>query len=278
MSTSKSDRIPYTYLVGWSHLNKWYYGRRTAKNCHPDEFWVKYFTSSDPVNRFRNMHGEPDIVEIRKTFSTVEQCKLWETRVLKRINAKHNDLFLNESNGDKNFDTTGLVGTSAAKHVLTGEKLGRIPLTDMRWKTGEIVGLSKNRKQTVEERIKRSESLRGRTSPRKGLNGKPHSIETKERLSQLNIGKSLSQQTRNKISNSLTGLIRTDEQRKKYKGPKSTISIEKGRTSWLALSSRQIVSDLKSLAKKHNVLLGKGWTRKSDEWIKMKIDKIRSQL
>ncbi len=277
MSTSKLDRTPYTYLVGWSHLNKWYYGRRTAKNCHPDELWVKYFTSSGPVKKFRSTYGEPDIVKVRKIFSTVEQCKLWETKVLKRINAKHNNLFLNESNGDRNFDTTGIIGTSAAKNALTGEKLGRIPLTDTRWKTGEIVGLSKNRKQTAKERIKRSESLRGRASPRKGLNGKPHSIETKEKLSQINIGKSLSHETKNKISNSLTGLVRTTEQREKYKGPKSPISIEKGRSSWLALSSRQIVSDLKSLAKKHNVILGKGWTRKSDEWINMKINEIRSQ-
>jgi hypothetical protein len=43
------DRTPYTYLIGWSHLNKWYYGRRTAKGCHPSELWVKYFTSSKSV-------------------------------------------------------------------------------------------------------------------------------------------------------------------------------------------------------------------------------------
>jgi hypothetical protein len=38
--------ISYTYLIGWSKLDKWYYGVRYASNCNPDELWVKYKTSS----------------------------------------------------------------------------------------------------------------------------------------------------------------------------------------------------------------------------------------
>jgi hypothetical protein len=29
------DRTPYTYFIRWNDLNLNYYGRRTAKGCHP---------------------------------------------------------------------------------------------------------------------------------------------------------------------------------------------------------------------------------------------------
>ena len=64
---------PYTYLIGWSHLNTYYYGVRFANNnkdiANPDELWVTYFTSSKYVSEFRELNGEPDIVEVRKTFN-----------------------------------------------------------------------------------------------------------------------------------------------------------------------------------------------------------------
>ena len=67
--------IPYTYLIGWSKLNKYYYGVRYAKNCHPSDLWTKYFTSSKYVKQFREENGEPDIIEIRKTFSNIKEIK-----------------------------------------------------------------------------------------------------------------------------------------------------------------------------------------------------------
>ena len=44
------DRTPYCYLIGWTEQNLWYYGRRTERNCHPSEFWKKYFTSCGASN------------------------------------------------------------------------------------------------------------------------------------------------------------------------------------------------------------------------------------
>jgi len=89
------DRSPYTYLIAWTSLGKFYYGRRTAKNCHPDEFWIKYFTSSKEVKKMRENHGEPDRIEIRKIFDDAEKCKKWEYRFLKKIDAENNINFLN---------------------------------------------------------------------------------------------------------------------------------------------------------------------------------------
>lgn len=87
--------IPYTYLIGWTNHNKWYYGVRYAKKCNPNDLWVKYFTSSKKVKEFRKNHGEPDIIQIRKTFLDSKSAKLWEDRVLRRMKVHINDLWIN---------------------------------------------------------------------------------------------------------------------------------------------------------------------------------------
>jgi hypothetical protein len=66
---------PYTYLIGWSSHNKYYYGVRYSKKASPSEFWLTYFTSSNEVKKFREAHGEPDIIQIRKTFSDSTTAK-----------------------------------------------------------------------------------------------------------------------------------------------------------------------------------------------------------
>ncbi|MCA9496708.1 MAG: hypothetical protein KC589_07200, partial [Nanoarchaeota archaeon] len=82
---SNSIYTPYTYLIGWSNLNKFYYGVRTAKNCNPNDFWVKYFTSSKEVKKFRKENGDPDIIQIRKTFKDKDSATKWESTVLRRL-------------------------------------------------------------------------------------------------------------------------------------------------------------------------------------------------
>jgi hypothetical protein len=92
-------RTPYTYLIGWPELDRWYYGLRFAKNCHPDEFWVKYFTSSDVVDSFVKEHGAPSVREIRRTFgdSQVKEAREFEHRVLRRMKVLSDSRWLNKS-------------------------------------------------------------------------------------------------------------------------------------------------------------------------------------
>jgi len=86
---------PYTYLIGWTNHNKWYYGVRYAKNCNPADLWTKYFTSSKKVKAFRKMYGEPNIIQIRKTFKDSKSAKLWEDKVLRRMEVHIKDEWLN---------------------------------------------------------------------------------------------------------------------------------------------------------------------------------------
>jgi len=91
---------PYTYLVGWSNLNVWYYGVRWRKLCNPADLWKSYFTSSKYVSEFRLQNGEPDVIQIRKVFTTKEEAKVWEDIVLRRMKLSTRSNFLNKSNNN----------------------------------------------------------------------------------------------------------------------------------------------------------------------------------
>lgn len=88
----------YTYLIGWSAQNKWYYGVRYAKGCKPSELWTTYFTSSQYVSAFRKQFGEPDVIQIRKIFTSKDKAILWENKVLKRMNVIYDEKWINRTN------------------------------------------------------------------------------------------------------------------------------------------------------------------------------------
>ena len=91
--------MAYTYQIGWTQHNKFYYGGRWAKDCSPDDLWTSYFTSSKHVKAFRKEHGEPDIIQVRKVFNDADKCKLHENTVLKKLNVLNNDKWLNRGIG-----------------------------------------------------------------------------------------------------------------------------------------------------------------------------------
>lgn len=89
----------YTYLIGWSTFKKYYYGVRYAKGCNINDLWIKYFTSSEHVKAFKLLNGEPDIIEIRKTFNSIRKAKIWESKVLLKLKVFNNDNWLNVNYG-----------------------------------------------------------------------------------------------------------------------------------------------------------------------------------
>ncbi len=107
--------IPYTYLIGWSKQNKFYYGRRTSKGCNPSEFWITYKSSSKEVKKFVDINGNPDIIQIRKTFKSVKECCNWEYRVLSRLKVRVNEKYLNKIAGVEDF-YYGITGPKSATH------------------------------------------------------------------------------------------------------------------------------------------------------------------
>ena len=134
------DRTPYTYLIGWTDLDVWYYGRRTAKGCHPEELFITYFTSSNIVDDVRAEYGEPDVIKVHKYFSTIDACKKQEERFLKRVGAAKNPRFLNLSNGDLKWDGTGKIAVCDRN-----ENYFSVSVDDPRYISGELVPYRKNK-------------------------------------------------------------------------------------------------------------------------------------
>lgn len=121
-------KIFYTYLIGWKLHNKYYYGVRYSKNANTQELWVTYFTSSKYVKEFRALYGEPDIVQIRRTFLKREKAQIWETKVLRRLKVVKNDMWLNKTDNKSIDYDLGCYG------AMIGCKLGAKITNEIRWK------------------------------------------------------------------------------------------------------------------------------------------------
>lgn len=104
---SAGDRTPFTYVITHNKSGKRYYGARYKKGCIPSDLWESYFTSSEIIQELINQDGKGAFsVEVRKTFTSVEQCLAWETSVLRKLNARDSDKWLNKHNGGKVFYNT----------------------------------------------------------------------------------------------------------------------------------------------------------------------------
>lgn len=108
--------LPYTYLIGWSEHQKYYYGVRYAADCHPSDLWSVYYTSSDYVKNFFQEFGTPDIIQVRKTFVTDKEAIDWEDRVIRRIKAVQDDRWLNRSSSRAIHPEDALRGAKKSKN------------------------------------------------------------------------------------------------------------------------------------------------------------------
>lgn len=218
---SKDIYIPYTYLIGWTEHNRWYYGSKYGQSANPETFWVTYHTSSEYVKEFREQHGEPDVIQVRRTFTTAEETIGWENKVLKRLGVRHQDHWLNESEGFPHV----ICGPFSEEHrrKMSEAQKGRIP-----WNKGKIDIYSEEIKSKI------SKSLMGRKLPEetkkkiretlykqghpKGMLDKKHSEETKQKISEASakqlatnghpfLGKKHSEETKRKMSESRKGRI-----------------------------------------------------------------------
>ena len=175
---SQLDRIPYTYLIGWTNHNKWYYGVRFAKGCAPNDLWIKYFTSSKVVKEFYSNYGNPDIIQIRKTFNTVDSARQWESNVLKKMNVINEDKWLNQTNNK----ATSLEASRKKRKPLSKEHK-ELLLNSRRGKKNS----EEHKLALLQSRLgtKHSEEAKKKMSLAKS--GKKHSLEYKRMCSERNI-------------------------------------------------------------------------------------------
>ncbi|MFA6198819.1 MAG: NUMOD3 domain-containing DNA-binding protein [Bacteroidales bacterium] len=175
---------PYTYLIGWSSLNKFYYGVQYGTKANPKNLWTTYFTSSKYVKEFREFYGEPDIIQVRKVFETKEKAIQWEFKIIQRMKIVSSSNWLNRS--------------------LAGQKF---------YNTGGFI-------QSEETKKKISVATKGKNGKKGILNpmyGKFHTEETKKKLSISHKNKILTDEHKYHIGLSGIGRIHTSESKDKMR-------------------------------------------------------------
>lgn len=124
---NNSQTIPYTYLVRFKETGQVYYGARFCKGANPDKFFIDYFTSSKLIHEIIKSHGINSLeYEIRKTFNSIDDCIKWENKVLRRIKAQSNPMFINKDSHLKIHSNTNKVFIT---NTITNETI-RIKHTD----------------------------------------------------------------------------------------------------------------------------------------------------
>lgn len=172
--------IPFTYLIGWTEHNLWYYGVRFAKGCNPNDLWTKYFTSSEVVASTRITLGEPDVVQVRKQFLTEVDAKNWEDKILSSIPKDKRQHWLNQT-----FSSfRGVVFTETIRKRIGEKSKGRECKTETRDKISKSM---KGIKRSEETRLKNSES-RNKVIAQHGNAGlaSMHSEEVKQKVREKN--------------------------------------------------------------------------------------------
>lgn len=92
------DTKPYTYLLKCLVDNTFYYGVRYKNGCQPEDFWVKYETSSKEVkDKIRKYGKENFVFVIRRTFDDANKARMWENKVLRRMGVVLREDFMNKT-------------------------------------------------------------------------------------------------------------------------------------------------------------------------------------
>jgi hypothetical protein len=185
--------VPYTYMVTFLPTNQKYYGGRFAEGCNPSEFWDTYKTSSKYVKQLVEEYGKDSFsFEIRKVFNDKISCRIWETKVLKRMKVIDREDFLNMT------DNISISSEAAAK----GRKGKFGMFKNSQKQIDAIKKANTGSKRSEEVKKKMSESQMGRDAWNKGI---PHSEETKQKMATARIGRKQPKHYADKMRAALTG-------------------------------------------------------------------------
>lgn len=147
--------IPYTYHLYNKVTKQHYYGARYAKNCHPNDLWKTYFSSSPKVKRLREQYGDDSfIAKVKRTFNTAKEAVEHEAKMLNRLNAIHRKDFINRN-------VLGAIVWDDDMIQAASERMKRKP----------------RRKWTEEEKKRASEKHKGKPGTWNGRNHTKESIE-----------------------------------------------------------------------------------------------------
>jgi hypothetical protein len=187
------------YLYKWSQKStgKYYVGSRTAKNCHPMDGYICSSRVVKPLILENPADWEREVLVIGSS----DYIRELESSYLRQINAKTDPLSYNMHNGDGKFTTAGIPSWNKGLTVddpriaAVAERTRNRPSPLRGRKLGPY---SDSRRKNI------SESLKGNIPWNTGVNTGPLSNEHKD-----------------KISNTLRGVPKTEEHRNNLCKPKS---------------------------------------------------------
>lgn len=246
------DRTPFTYFLRHKITKMKYYGCKTSKGCKPEHLWTSYFSGSKIIKHLIKTEGV-NIFEFRvaRIFNSTEACREHENKFLLRMNAANNPNWYNQHNGGKNFSTVGITGKISVIKDKIQKKISLQDWPEYESKGFIKRGLSqseqskkdqsnrfKNRiwvnngleQKRIEKYSLESYIVRGYKQGRFPMDavtkqkiadknmGKIVSVEARKNLSKGRKGKGLGpmkEEIKKKISDTLTGITRSEETRKK---------------------------------------------------------------
>lgn len=179
---------PYIYKVTFKPDGRVYIGSRAnSGGCHPDEFWVKYFTSSKYIKELREAHGD--------------STDVWGIEILEVV---------------CEYETLKDVPRLENKFIVEAVRtLGRMKVINKRWVDDENKEVYSNAGTKHSDETKRllSELATGRTAHNKGI---PTPRDTVEKIRQSNIALNESRKAQG-IDHPHKGKPKSPEQIEKYK-------------------------------------------------------------
>ena len=177
--------VPFTYVITHKTSKIRYYGCRYAKRCSPKSLGTTYFSSSKTVKALIKKEGIDCFrFEVRKTFDCTEKCRLWETKVLRRLRCADSKYWFNKHDGIWNdlSKNHGRKKGSKNKRPMSEKGRNNIRLS----KQGEknpFFGKThseESRKKISAASFGQNNPMFGKTSVRRGI---PHSEDTKKIMS-----------------------------------------------------------------------------------------------
>lgn len=200
INKSNNSISPYTYLIKFFHNDRllMYYGVRYGNvklGLSPsNDLFQTYFTSSKDVNNLIKLGVMPFEVIVHKTFSTVDEACQFEVDILTRLDAMHDERFLNHTNTFKNDRAY-----SNKNRILSKETKDKIGKASREWQSSkeykELRRISakerwadpKFREYMNDRNSAFFESNKGQTFIKEHLNkiweGRAHSEITKQKIS-----------------------------------------------------------------------------------------------
>lgn len=105
MAIYQDQHTPYFYIIQDKRNGMYYAGAKWAKDANPAKLMGEYTTSSGIINEIVSSHGV-DVFAVRKirVFDDAQKAQHYETRFLRKVNAKQNPMFYNGHNNDGAMD------------------------------------------------------------------------------------------------------------------------------------------------------------------------------